>query len=820
MAIFDNDRNSEWKSYQEEQIDILNSIESLLGDIKRSDQRIFHNLYNLPSIIYNATSLIIESIDAIWNDKNLPEFPKDDISTFSEDFLENIEESKKDMDVENLSSEYFSVDSYGDIFDTDDIEDPKDEIEEEVVESNFRLKEALDTLKDVIKDIDLSRYMDKMARQMDSYSELMNETIKLTGASQDEAQSFRRDIVTVVNDLNEDVGNKFNPQEVLDTMLRISSSTNISNRRTLDQIAAPILLAQETMNININSLAEESAKLYNRLGFTAGDLEDMVGHIRGLSEGNDVSEDAILQSMADLEDAIRIRALEEGNNNEFVKDFMMSVGNARAYGDSMYIDNMETYMEDMKKFLSTDEREQAEAKRKYSNFEQILESLESGDAAKALEIMLKNIASYDITVAGARGFSTEEWRDVYTAVNGENFKTSEEFMANYDSSTSPRDSVEEQYVSVTDQINNKMSSVVSYLSTIQENLGIGVADIASALYIWQRSKEILGDVFTRHGLSMTRGAAGAGTLAGVLGKVGTALGVAGAAVGVALIAKNIYDIMEEQNQEGGEIYQEGLTSTSEGAPYGYGLYDKRNSETGEVEWAYKPHESEEAASKYKENEVYSLAQYSQDKYQELPWYEKLLDAVTTSFFPGKTSLYQEQIQSTYNNVQSLLNDPSYEALRNFYSSKGLLTSTEEIEHFANNIEKYQSYYEQGIYYDKEKDSWFTVDGDSRVLDKDAPESFAVGTNYIPGDQLAYLHEGEAVVPKEYNPAANFNELERLREESRNKEISSSEDIVESIENILQFLEEWKNSRDRKELVNKSNLLLDSSIKSGLARYTL
>ena len=30
---------------------------------------------------------------------------------------------------------------------------------------------------------------------------------------------------------------------------------------------------------------------------------------------------------------------------------------------------------------------------------------------------------------------------------------------------------------------------------------------------------------------------------------------------------------------------------------------------------------------------------------------------------------------------------------------------------------------------------------------------AVGTNYIPQDMLAYLHEGEAVVPKKYNPAA-------------------------------------------------------------------
>lgn len=32
--------------------------------------------------------------------------------------------------------------------------------------------------------------------------------------------------------------------------------------------------------------------------------------------------------------------------------------------------------------------------------------------------------------------------------------------------------------------------------------------------------------------------------------------------------------------------------------------------------------------------------------------------------------------------------------------------------------------------------------------------FAVGTNYVPQDMLALIHEGEAIVPKAYNPAYN------------------------------------------------------------------
>ena len=33
------------------------------------------------------------------------------------------------------------------------------------------------------------------------------------------------------------------------------------------------------------------------------------------------------------------------------------------------------------------------------------------------------------------------------------------------------------------------------------------------------------------------------------------------------------------------------------------------------------------------------------------------------------------------------------------------------------------------------------------------KAFAVGTNYVDSDQLAYVHEGEAIIPKHKNPFA-------------------------------------------------------------------
>jgi hypothetical protein len=54
-------------------------------------------------------------------------------------------------------------------------------------------------------------------------------------------------------------------------------------------------------------------------------------------------------------------------------------------------------------------------------------------------------------------------------------------------------------------------------------------------------------------------------------------------------------------------------------------------------------------------------------------------------------------------------------------------------------------------------------------------SFAVGTNYVPHDMIAQIHEGEAIVPRAFNPAAGgldnndaeiLAELRLMREENK------------------------------------------------------
>lgn len=49
---------------------------------------------------------------------------------------------------------------------------------------------------------------------------------------------------------------------------------------------------------------------------------------------------------------------------------------------------------------------------------------------------------------------------------------------------------------------------------------------------------------------------------------------------------------------------------------------------------------------------------------------------------------------------------------------------------------------------------YTLEDIQRIFDTRGIPRFDVGTNYVPRDMLAQIHEGEAIVPKAYNPAAN------------------------------------------------------------------
>lgn len=89
-----------------------------------------------------------------------------------------------------------------------------------------------------------------------------------------------------------------------------------------------------------------------------------------------------------------------------------------------------------------------------------------------------------------------------------------------------------------------------------------------------------------------------------------------------------------------------------------------------------------------------------------------------------------------------------------------------------------------------------------TLGLDVPQ-FAVGTNYVPRDMLALIHEGEAIVPKAFNPTAfgasagaDSNELQGLRmsiDRFADASLESSLNGQRLLLRVVRVLESWEAS---------------------------
>lgn len=814
--------NREWTTYQDKQLKALEDIEDVLNDTYKYSSKIPGEFDSTRDVLYNCTSLIIESIDAIWNSKDLPVFPKFSDPENVKIFKDTLDDTTKNLEsaIEDIGSE-------------DPDEDP-DEYKMTFFDYLGDFNDLLDDFNDSVRD--LADYFSKIAGKVDGYTKLMNDTIRYTGATQDEAQQFRRDIVDGVSDLNAEVGGLFNPEEVLSQMIAISDRSHISNMDTLKEITTPLMLAQETLNTDIGSMAKTFGKFYTRYSFTSGDMEELVDHLRNTSKGKDVSEQAMVEAIASLENSIHIYA---GGDTSKQEALQKDVASAVAYLQSNYIDPS-SYIEDLHAFFSTDATEHNAMYRKYSNADEIESLLQSGDVGKAIEAMVSNIGTSSANIARARGIDTGVWEEATVAMMTD-LESYEEFLASIDKSTSARESVEDKHVNVAERIENKLSEVTSYLATLQENVGIGFSDVASMLYIGQNLKGILGGVLSSKGLVMKGAGAGAGALSGVLGSMGTILGVGGAALGIAAVVKGIYDIIETDEDEGVGDYQDPLLTSSEDAPYGKGKVEVYDPETDTSSYVWKAFESQEEADKYNADEA--LESDIKSDYEDKPWYEKLVDTVLTGFYnqginqmnqssminealglanPGvmdtSDSIYADQRRSIDDVMQDILKQTQgkdSEAVRLFYAENNLLDELDEAKHFLANLKTYEEYYAQGYYYSYNKGKWYSIkDNENDETAKSLPE-FEVGTNYIPKDQLAYLHEGEAVVPAEYNPVGNMNELERLRQESKEKDTRNTAEIVEAILEVSEFLKSWKTSNDKKDIMNdtRSSMLTPERIRA-------
>ena len=100
-----------------------------------------------------------------------------------------------------------------------------------------------------------------------------------------------------------------------------------------------------------------------------------------------------------------------------------------------------------------------------------------------------------------------------------------------------------------------------------------------------------------------------------------------------------------------------------------------------------------------------------------------------SLLDGVGAETQQKFQEEMNNIDTIIKQH-----QGFWQGVG--DTIAEIFSFGN--AKTWTYNGESKYEEEAKKGKFTV------------RTYAVGTNYVPNDGLAYLHQGEAVIPKKYN----------------------------------------------------------------------
>lgn len=786
MAVFK--QNLGWTTLQDKQLRALESLNKTLEDEFDITKDILDSVEDIPNVIYQASNIIVHGIDAIWNSRELDRV------------YSNIEDILSDA-LDDLS---------------EDQEDRHERDRDDQEEFSLGLREMIDEFMSSLSSM-LSRQWQQAIQSANTWSDMYNQTIRYIGTDKKDSEQFRRDIVNIVGDLNSDIsalgalGEKINPQEAMQQILAISNASNISNIESLKALTTPILLAQQTTNLNLNELAKLGNRMYVQYGFSTNSLESLVDTIRNVSEGQNVSEDQIIQDL----DSVLSRASKYFPDAESLEAFSNSLTEGSAF---LQANNIQTtgFIEDLKDIFQSndDPRLRNRLIRKYgSDYDNISSMVMSGQVSKALEAMVLSIGHMNSSTAlVARGdvISADDYYDaqsyILSLINGVG-TTLDEFVAQTDDSNTARERAEDVYVSVQDQIYNTLQKATSYLATIQETLGVGLDDITLGI-------SVLGNVLPILGATGKTGVLAAGKgLAGLLSSAGPALGIGAALAAVGLVLTNIHDILEVEYGSVGDPYQDALGE--EASPYGYGWYETYNPDTESSSWEFRAHETSEEAANYDANAMFE--KYLADEYDDLPFLRKVWDSLSTGVLASNgqvtDSVWKDDQRAIYGQIQKILGDPAYSEMYQYYTSQGALRSWDEIQNFANHIDDYQSAFDQDMWYDAESGRWYEVGTNARVSDNKVPQ-FAKGTNYVMKDQLAYIHRGEAITPAEYNPAANMNELERLRSTHDNTEEFNA--MIETLGGILEFMQQWKKDSEKQNSIRRTREL--NSQKLSLLKY--
>lgn len=370
-------------------------------------------------------------------------------------------------------------------------------------ETDEGLKEFRKEVKDT--QVSFSRVLDLVSDKLvilgqkaNEFSEASNRMIKISGMSGDTVRDFRSEIVSIVNQLNLDTGSAYSPIQAYDLLISTSQGVT-SNLEAIEEMARPLLLSYESIDVNINSVATLFNRFYTRYTFSSKHMEDTLDNIRGNTAGNAADAEVTMRNIDALKVIIDNAA---GDNNDLREQLLESVSNYTSWIESLDMDSAK-FTEFIKSAAYGDFRDKGlNTLINYSGMSQydIGTLARSGDVegvTKALMTGVYNMMS-QFESDGKKGLSFEELGpmsqtlealghdvefllDSYNAMISKPYQSLEDFKLQQIVSEDMESLVGDKFYTMQEKSSNWLENIYKKIADIQEYLPFGLSDIMLAI---------------------------------------------------------------------------------------------------------------------------------------------------------------------------------------------------------------------------------------------------------------------------------------------------------------------------------------------------
>lgn len=672
--------------------------------------------------------------------------------------------------------------------------------------------------------VSLDRFMDIA----DTVSDLQNTAVRNTSLRRSEIVEFRDFVSDKVDTMNERTNNLYSKVSSFELLVGLINQTGIKNLEFYEEYGELFITTQKTMNVNLGTLAEFANNFYRVYKFSSTGMENLMESIRKNTAGTSTDEEKLTSFLSTVASDVRYFEYRTGGK-EGLED--------RTTASLDRIGGVYTWLRELG-FNSDDLFNQVLAagrggvsSSEYADLvklgirmspEQLMTRLLTDPASLMIEILQKQggwsakLGTNSSALASTIGYDftnatqAEIFMDQLTRGNYESF------MANRKASDNPEDDI---WLSAEERTANATEDLGVQMSDLQESLGVSLKTIYAILekilaaVVALKGVSLLGRLFGGGGgsgggswltnlLGGGGGAAVAGGAAksGLLSKIGSFLGSPAGKLGAVGLGVGLVVNDSLNNHGNDDLFDSSGNLTELGIENGL-------TETDALQYKAQLAEQNNRDSIFSNNVIGGILNTSDaDELQK--YYDFLRTSPSESDIRSRRDLIMGHFITRHggnnkgvmdfwlNSVESEARDPLFEDLPpDFFYGTGSDTSV----------------HDRKLFYDKYPEWSLTPFSDSKWDGNPEAPSYAVGTPYVPDDQYALLHEGEAVVPAAENPfnkytsnsSNRYSYLKSIAESSKNIESGSNgmSTVIEYLSSILVFLKYWKDDNESNDVVN-------------------